>query len=121
MSGKNMFWSGKIDELLSLGQSLESYGILNYALSRDDALDALDKLEVMGVAILGGDVYFANDGVYSLSYDNWYCDPIENITDTEYTQLSISLAKKYIQRYPIDGAFFALVPKMNMFTMPDKL
>lgn len=55
-------WSKEIDEVLSTGSPLHDSGVNNWALSRDRALAALDRLEASGVAVLGGDVYVETTG-----------------------------------------------------------
>lgn len=50
----NNVWSLEIDAVLSVGYSLESVGIKNWALDRSQALASIGKFESSGVAILGG-------------------------------------------------------------------
>jgi len=45
----------KTKEILKAGVFIESYG--NWALTKEQALKAIDALEEAGIGILGGDVY----------------------------------------------------------------
>lgn len=50
----SIVWSEQIDSILSYGVSLDCVEIKNWALGRDDALRAINELEILGVSILGG-------------------------------------------------------------------
>lgn len=94
-----MAWSKKVESIISSGLALHYIGISNWALSKEQALDALDKFEAEKIAVLGGDVYELNDGEPESNYDNWYCDrepdePLEN-----YVDRSINKARTYISNY----------------------
>ena len=109
----SIIWSKKIDEILSVGCSLENEGINNWVLCKDDALLSLDKLLNIKVAVLGGDVYENIDGVLQSNYDNWYCDKIEEESKQEYLIRSVKAARAYIENYKHrngDEIYFAIVP-----------
>ncbi len=91
---------------------MEDVGVRNWALSREDALLALDELERLGVAVLGGDVYRIIGRCFEPSFDSWHCD--QNVDELGYAYLmrSTGAARTYIKSYGIDGAFFVLVPKV---------
>jgi hypothetical protein len=107
--------SSEVDKILSTGRLLDEVGVHNWALSRDDALAALTKFAEMGIAVLGGDVYFVNNAVVELSYDNWYCNRDEHESDFAYVERSIVAARSYIEKYNcLDRkVLFAIVPKVD--------
>lgn len=109
------FWSENIDAILSLGQSLEELGVRNWALQKDTALEALDRLLNIGVPILGGDVYVVKNDSLEQNYDNWYCERNEDETNADFIERSVSFAKRYISSYKINGrdVYFSIVPEIN--------
>ena len=109
-------WSYRIDNILKVGYSLDEAGLRNWALQKDDALNALIKLEELQVPILGGDVCEFINGILQYNYDNWYCDRLTNESHLDFVSRSIKKAKEYIEHYNIkesDKIFFALVPECN--------
>ena len=88
----NIIWSKKIDEILSEGNTLESLGVNNWALSRKDAIYALTQLKKMGVGVLGGDVYLMKDDNFKPNYDNWFCEKTDLEIDSIFVERSISIA-----------------------------
>lgn len=106
------FWSPEIDSILSVGRSLEALGIRNWALEPDAALMAVDNLSVIGVPILGGDVYVVAGAHIEMNYDNWYCNRNSGETVADFALRSAAKAKSYIVNYPNSEAdvLFAIVP-----------
>src|SRR5688572_6073976 len=106
-------WSNKIDEILKVGYQLTEIGLNNWALTKSQALSALEKFLEYGIPVLGGDVCENIDGVVRPNYDNWYCEPISDEDKISFIKRSIAKAEDYIKAYPIkepDKIFFALVP-----------
>lgn len=93
----------KINELLNKGISLQGIGINNWAFSKDDALDILNRFEELQVSILGGDVCELINNRIQPNYDNWYCNRLSNETDVEFSKRSIKRAKDYIMDYNVDN------------------
>ena len=56
-----MIWSKKVESIISSGVALHDTGVSNWALSKEQALDALDKFEAEKISVLGGDVYELNE------------------------------------------------------------
>lgn len=111
----NIVWSTKVDEILSKGISLEPIGVKNWALSRQDALEALNQFLILQIPVLGGDVCELTKGNPEYNYDNWYCDRIPGESDLAFVNRSINKAKDYIISYNMeyrDKIFFALVPEV---------
>lgn len=108
-------WTSEIDAVLSVGQDLNSAGVRNWALDSSSALRALDQFLAMKVSVLGGDVYEIKNGVVEISYDNWYCDPLDGESESDFSVRSILVAKKYISAYPSvnKAILFAIVPKVD--------
>jgi len=108
-------WSGEIDSILRAGRSLESAGVGNWALEREAALKAIERLSAKGVAVLGGDVYTVSDQQrIESNYDNWYCDREPGETDADFLIRSIRQEKNYVLSYqaPATKVLFALVPSV---------
>lgn len=109
----HIIWSEEIDEILGFyGVSLECVGVKNWALERDNALQAIYKLEILGIPILGGDVYRMVDNMPQLTYDNWFCDKYDHELAPAFLERSLELARKYICSYLTDDALFAIVPRI---------
>lgn len=105
-------WSLEIDKILEVGDSLESNGIKNWALNKQQTVYALEKFSALNVAVLGGDVFKKVDGVYRPTYDSWSCDVIEGEQKREFVKRSIAKALNYISTYNSEyEAYFVLVPQ----------
>lgn len=106
----DIYWSKNIDEVLKVGVWLGEYGINNWALTKSQALEALDKLLVLRIAVLGGDVVEAKDYIRP-NYDSWSSDPQPGERNEEYLKRSIEESKSYIEQYP------AYIPGRNYFVL----
>ena len=108
-------WSKEIDKILKVGVNLEQFGVNNWAFNQSQAIEILEKLHHLNIAILGGDVYYSIEGIFQPNYDNWYCEKFEYETDKEFTSRSINKAIDYIKNYKIkdsENTFFVLVPQV---------
>ena len=108
-----MVWPEIIVEILKNGIPLREIGINNWALSKNETLEAIDKFKKLGIPVLGGDVCQKIDSVMRLSYDNWYCNKNEEETIEEFTIRSCKKAKTYIEVFPINKpgkTYFVIVP-----------
>ena len=105
--------SEDIDAVLSEGIPLHRSGTNNWALTRDQALSALDSLEQREVVVLGGDIYVEEDGEIRSNHDSWYFETSSNVTHTPHFKVSIDKARAYIASYPLPAAMFALVPSTD--------
>ena len=105
-----MIWNEPAEGVLNVGKSMLDSGIANYALTRVQALTALESLSKCKVGVAGGDVYLSNQGGFESTYDNWYCDHIPGESEGVYVERSIALAIQYIQNYNAESAFFVIVP-----------
>jgi hypothetical protein len=105
-------WSERIDPVLKIGTPLEGVGVRNWALTKADALRALENLLEMEVGIAGGDVYKLVNGKLELTYNNWFCDRNAREISEHYVARSVAHARNYIANYEDQGMefFFALVP-----------
>lgn len=69
------------------------------ALTKKDAIKALNLLSETDVGVLGGDVYeIEDDGYFQPKYDNWYCNKAD-IPSTEFAEISQRNALKYLENY----------------------
>lgn len=102
----------QINELLKKGRSLQGVGINNWAFSKEDALNILDRFEELEVSILGGDVCELINNSIQPNYDNWYCNRLSSETNIEFSKRSIKRAKDYILNYNVNNPnqiFFSFV------------
>ena len=83
-------------ELLSLGHSLESIGISEFAWKSEDALNVINFLVSKGYAILGGDVYVCTDKGFESIYDSWY---VNKSVSERFIEESRDKAFEYIMKY----------------------
>lgn len=107
-------WSKKSDNILKVGFPLNDIGVLNWALTREQALSALDQFEVEGIPILGGDVYEMQGKVFQPNYNNWFCDREKNESKLDFVTRSITKARDYINSYKFNRDtknFFSIVPE----------
>lgn len=103
-----------ITQILKVGISLEPLGVKNWALSKEDAVNALDRFYELQVPILGGDVCENINGIIQFNYDNWYCDRQPNESQFDFVNRSVAKARDYIESYNSDNPdriFFAFVPE----------
>lgn len=108
-------WSKEIDEVLKVGQFLDNVGVKNWALTKNQALKALDQFLVLGVSVLGGDVYEEKEGIIQSNYDNWHCDLLSGESKADFLESSFKKSKAYIETYKAKDSsktFFVLVPSI---------
>lgn len=105
-------WSEQVDAILAAGRNLDGIGVRNWALAREDALLALERLREIGVAVLGGDVYVVSGKAVVPSYDNWHCDQDAGEVAADFLSRSIDSARSYISSYGSAEAMFAIVPSI---------
>ncbi len=104
------------NEILKIGLPLHDYGVNNWALTKEQALSALDKFMTAQISILGGDVFEKINDLYKPNYDNWYCDKKDGENKREYLERSIITAKNYIKDYKtkeFSNNFFVIVPEVE--------
>ena len=93
------------------GISLQSLGLAELALSRADAILAVELLRGASIPILGGDVYFKNVTGIESEGDNWHSDPREGEERDSFVTRSCLETLSYIENFPSTGAvpIFVLV------------
>lgn len=107
-----MIWSDVADEILSVGIPMP-YGIKNWALTKEQALSALDAFFAADIAILGGDVCPEINGRIFPNGDTWSCEKGNDESEKAFLIRSITESRNYIRRYPSregERIFFNLVP-----------
>lgn len=104
-----MIWNKIADDILCSGISLHEYGVNNVAIPYADALEALSKLEAADIGVLGGDVYLRENGIMTVTYDNWFCDHLADEFLAQFVIRSVSIAKSYVSNYQNTDAYFAIV------------
>ena len=70
------------------------------ALSRSNALEALDLAQEAEFAVLGGDVYLRQSGKISPAYANWSVDKQDHEKQVDYIARSCKETREYILEYP---------------------
>ncbi len=112
--GRETMTVKKYTEILARGRPLTEQGIHGVALTKRDALEAVEVLKKAGVPILGGDVWQMVDGKLQLEYSNWYMDRMDGESEASYAARSIAATVAYLHKFPDaeDGTiFYVLVPQ----------
>ena len=110
--------------LANKGVPLVLPGLSDTALTRADALYAVELLRLEAVSILGGDVYLRRGTKIDLAYANWRIDREVSEQENEYLRRSWDSTERYIINYPepADGEpLFVLVIDENRLTAPPQL
>jgi len=107
---ENIRYSPEIDAILSVGLSLSEFGINSWALTKEQALAALQKFKLKGIPILGLDVLKLENGIVDYTYDSSCYNRSEGESLSDYINNSINRAINYIKAYPSEIALFDLVP-----------
>ncbi len=79
---------------------MHNSGISNWALTQDQAVQALDKFAYENIVVYGGDILYIVNNIPQHSYDSWYCDRKENEPYKDFCIRSIDVAQNYISKYP---------------------
>ena len=88
------------DFLERRGVLLDELGLSEHALSRSDALEAVELVVSHGGTILGGDVYFEIGGRIETALANWGSDRREDESIEAYAKRSCAESRSYISRFP---------------------
>jgi hypothetical protein len=105
-------YSDKVDSILSAGVWLGPHH-RNWALKREQALTAISCLRDAYCIVLGGDVLNGPDKNYSHTYDNWFFQPSNPPVPGDVPSSALK-AIAYVRDYPLDEAYFVLVPLPSM-------
>jgi Immunity protein 40 len=101
-------YSPKADAILSTGVWLGPEH-RNWALTKAQAFAAVGQLLDAKCIILGGDVLNGPGKNFSPTYDNWYYKPSSPPTSDDLSSSAYE-ASSYIKSYPVEDAYFVLVP-----------
>ena len=102
--------------LADKGISLTTLGLEEVALRREDALAAIREFRELSVPILGGDVYFEQQGTIEPAYANWYVDQQKDESRKNFADRSCEKAERYVAEFPEKGAklpLFVLVTPVD--------
>ncbi len=94
------------------GRSLAPAGVNSFGFDRNAAIEALQIIRRSSMAVLGGDVYSADNGSLRLTYDSWATDRKPAESFEEFQVRSLFSAHRYISNYkePKQGTtLYALV------------
>lgn len=86
--------------MASSGVSLDTLGIRDIGLSRENALRAVEILRHENLSILGGDVYIRRGDRLEVAHANWYADPKPDEGREAYLRRSWDKAETYIKSFP---------------------
>jgi len=86
--------------LKTKGVSLNSPGLSEIALSRADAIIAVELLRSASIPILGGDVYFKKNKGIESAYANWHTDPMDGEDRGSFVTRSCRDTLNYIENFP---------------------
>lgn len=91
------------------GVSLRDLGLSESALLHDDALLAIELLQLAAIPILGGDVYFRTTDGIEPDYSNWHSDPISGEDRNAFAVRSCIASKQYIETFSAADTRFLFV------------
>ena len=106
-------FSTNVDSILGTGVPIFHGKIVsNWALTRPQAIEALQELLRRGVPVAGGDVYLDVDGSLSPTLDDWHCNRLRDESSEDYLIRSHRTSVNFIERYPEVKypPLFAIVP-----------
>lgn len=99
--------------LLQHGQPLEVLATNGRALSRADALRAVDLLEEARVPVLGGQVFFSKDAIFERAPAGWYAELPKGQSYEQFVSRTCIEGRAYISKFPepLDAVpMFSLLP-----------
>jgi len=94
------------------GIRLTSLGLDEIALSRENAMMALDIFVEERIPVLGGDVYFLKNARVSPAYANWYTERSAEEPVSSFAERTWVESREYIGKFiepPDMGALFVFV------------
>ena len=92
-----------VEKILSKGLSLQNFGINNWGLAKEKALIAINELRNLSIPVLGGDVMRLENGEWTHTYDNWYCDKLPNESKERFVIRSTQAADEYVNNYDVSS------------------
>lgn len=105
----SVVYSVEADAILSTGIWLGP-DRRNWALTKEQALNAICLLCNAKYIVLGGDVLNGPDKDFTHTYDNWYFEPSSPSVPNDVSSSAFK-ASSYIGDYPVENAYFVLVPR----------
>lgn len=107
-SEKLMIFSEKIDKILSVGKPLMDEGIDNWALNKQQCLQAIKELSNNNIAILGGDTFL--NGRVNPNGDSWSCNRNNAESDISYLKRTTTESLNFIENPAYKEFSFIIVP-----------
>ena len=93
------------DNIMQKSINLINYGMSGIAFTKDDLLNILKSDDILGFAILGGDVLKLNSekNKYNYTYDNWSISSrLVKESFEDYCKRCLEESINYIEKYPAD-------------------
>jgi hypothetical protein len=89
-----------VRRVLESGRSLKEFGSSNWALSRAQALIALQAIENASRVLLGGDVWLETNDAFVSTGDSWHFEPSHDQPHAANVRNAATKARAYIAAYP---------------------
>jgi hypothetical protein len=89
---------------------LSEMGYNNFALSKKDALELLEKFKENNILLYGGDFLEKKEGRINYNYTNWSTDGKDIMYNLEY-------AKDFIKKYATNDMYVAFVTEIHLYNL----
>jgi len=87
---------------------LSEMGVNNFALSKSDALELLEKFKKNSILLYGGDFIEKKDGKINYNYTNWS-------TDGKDIMYNLKYAENFIQKYAKEYMYITFVTEIDLY------
>jgi hypothetical protein len=93
----NIIWSKAVDAIFK-EKGIPLFDIIdnNWAFTKENILDVVEKLKEIQIPILGGDVFVKRKGMIRFGNANWYCNKSDTPEGKMFLDFSIEKSKQYI-------------------------
>ena len=90
--------------------------------TRENALLIAKEIRQENIPIIGGDVYYLNNGEINAAYDSWCCDEEDNETLRQYIERSYQVTIDYITKFGEERiSYFWKIPIRKRWNCISKL
>jgi hypothetical protein len=89
---------------------LSEMGVNNFALSKNDALELLEKFKENNILLYGGDFLEKKAGQINYNYTNWSIDGKDIMYNLEYT-------KDFIKKYATNDIYIEFVTEIDLYDL----
>ena len=89
---------------------LSEMGYNNFALSKKDALELLEKFKENNILLYGGGFLEKKEGQINYNYTNWSTDGKDVMYNLEY-------AKDFIKKYATNDIYIEFTTEINLYNL----